>query len=337
MSKTTIEWTNRDGPGHTWNPIKARLKEPVEIHTSKGLKVIPAGKVGYHCEHSSPGCLHCYAESMNGRCLPAWGTGLKFNIPNRERVEIFLDEKVLLEPFGWKAGTTAFVCSMTDLFADFVPDAMIERVCAVIALCSGVTFQVLTKRSKRMAEFFADEYRWIYIEGQAQKLYSEMHPNEDPGSIAMWLAVHGPLKNLWLGVSVENQKYADERIPLLLKTTAAIRFVSYEPALGPVDFSCIPWPPDWQLGIDDLSDGFDALRFDDSNSASQLGKIDWIIGGSESGHGARPAEEDWMRSVKNQCVAAGTAFFYKQSAIRGRKIPTPELDGQKWIQFPCKP
>lgn len=305
MAKTTIEWTNRDGPGHTWNPIKARLKEPVEIHTSNGLKIIPAGKVGYHCEHVSPGCVHCYAETMNGRCLPAWGTGLKFNVPNREKVETFIDEKVLLEPFGWKKGTTAFVCSMTDLFADFVPDAMIERVCEVIALCPHVTFQALTKRSERLVEFFTEEFRWAYIEGQAQKLYSEMRPEEDHESISMWLAVHGPLKNLWLGVSVED-KARKNRIDSLRQVPAAVRFVSFEPLLE-------------DLGELDLTG------------------ISWAIWGGESGPGARPLDVQWIRNGMTQANRYETKNFVKQLGAhviqdgeRRRKANKKGADMHEW-------
>jgi len=357
--KTKIEWSQ-----HTWNPLKARLLEPVQrlVKSSGELKIIPAGKVGYHCEHISPGCIKCYAETGNGRCLPAWGTGLAYNVPNRDKVEIFIDEKTLVEPLKWKPGTVAFVCSMTDLFADFVPDELIDRVFAVMALCSGVTFQVLTKRANRMLKWSqgiegmdGQSARDALIEGAAQALYAQLHPGEDP---SMWLAVHQPLPNAWMGCSVESKKYADERIPLLLKTPAAIRFVSYEPALGPVDFQrfifprCMncdallkPAPNGREIGMDaalecgckycwHCADNRGRHECHDAEPPHGSAVLDWIIAGFESGPGARPAEVEWIRAVKNQCFAAGTAFFYKQSAIRGRKIPTPELDGQKWMQFP---
>lgn len=128
-----------------------------------------------------------------------------------------------------------------------------------------------------------------------------------------------PLPQVWEGVSVEDQATADERIPLLLQTPAAIRFVSYEPALGPVNF------------LDYMTYSLDEA-FADHPAEKPL--LDWLIAGYESGPGARPADEEWIRSVKNQCVGAGVAFFYKQSAVKGRKISTPELDGQKWMESP---
>ena len=126
--KTKIEWTNG---GHTWNPIKARLKADTLVKLANGgSRLVPAGKVGYYCQRISPGCEACYAEAMNGRMLPSWGTGLDYTVPNLDKVEIFLDEDVLMHPLKWKKPTTAFVCSMTDWCADFVTDEMRDRMMA---------------------------------------------------------------------------------------------------------------------------------------------------------------------------------------------------------------
>jgi protein gp37 len=221
---TGIEWTDR-----TWNPVTG-------------------------CTKVSPGCAHCYAEGVADRF---WATQYVNPWPMaassrpRQFTDVYCHEDRLLEPLSWRKPARVFVNSMSDLFHEDVPDAFIDKVFAVMALAPRHTFQILTKRPERMlryctsigfddGEFEPDldgeAMRDAMIEGAAQSIYARLHPREDPSH---WLAVHQPLTNVWLGVSVENQHFADERIPLLIKTPAAVRFVSYEPALGPVDFS--PW------------------------------------------------------------------------------------------------
>lgn len=278
--KTGIEWTDA-----TWTPLRARVRaDALDIATTKGytslLPIIKPGRVGPHCEHVSLGCENCYSETNNGRCLTHNGTGLPFDRRVRDLVDPFVDEKILQQPLHWKKPRKIFVCSQTDLFGEWVTDEMIDDVFAITVQCPQHTFQVLTKRPERMLHVMTKVVR-------TQKFW--------------------PMPNVWLGVSCENQATADERIPLLLQTPAAVRFISYEPALEKVDF--YQW-----LG----------------------GKwIDQIIIGAESGRGARPFSEDWARSTRDQCINAGTAFFYKQNAINGHKIPTPELDGRRWTDFPA--
>jgi protein gp37 len=192
---------------------------------------------------------------------------------------------------------------MSDLFHESLPDEAIDKVFAVMALSPQHTFQILTKRPERLRD------------------YIRRHPDPVMDVMAaatgeQIAALKWPLPHVHLGVSVENQETADTRIPLLLATPAAIRFVSYEPALGPVDFSCIPWPKDHQLGTDDISDGFDSLRFDDRNSTQRLGRLDWVIVGGESGPGARPFHVDWARTAIAQCADALIAAFMKQFGSR---------------------
>lgn len=129
-----------------------------------------------------------------------------------------------------------------------------------------------------------------------------------------------PLPNVWLGVSAENQAAADERIPLLLETPAGVRFVSIEPMLGPITLPFLRKLPCY------------------CHDGGLHPRIDWVICGSESGSHARrdPAMHEWVRSLRDQCVAAGVAFFWKQDAERGRKIPAPELDGRSWTEFPAE-
>jgi len=132
---TDIEWTDE-----SWNPIRARLRSDPTV-------------IGWHCEHASPGCENCYSETRNrsGRCN--MGTKLPYKPGHRKDIEVYLDEAQLVKPLSWRKGKKIFVCSMTDLFADFVTDEMLDRIFAVMALCPQHTFQVLTKRSGRMREY----------------------------------------------------------------------------------------------------------------------------------------------------------------------------------------
>jgi protein gp37 len=310
MAETSkIEWTDA-----SWTPIRARL---IEIQNDGSGKQ----RIGWHCEHVSEGCRNCYAEGINRRL----GTGEPFKPgvlrnPRKgyhgsgiDRPELFLDEKMLTAPLRWKRPRMIFVCSMTDLFADFVSDDMIDRVFAVMALGTQHTFQVLTKRTERMRAYMqtalgrvADrviEMRETDIcrrAGMGPSVVGPL-PNLCPG--ARWW----PLRNVWLGVSVEDQATADERIPDLLATPATVRFVSYEPALQPVDFSRC-WLHRMTL-CGDCPSSDDGSEID-CPCADE--RIDWIIAGGESGPHARPAHPDWFRSVRDQCAAGGVPFFFKQ-------------------------
>jgi protein gp37 len=284
MSKSKIEWTDR-----TWNPVRG-------------------------CSRVSEGCRNCYAERIAARfSKPKDSPFHQISVMTRNgprwtgKVELI--ESKLTEPLHWKKPQRVFVNSMSDLFHEALPDEAIDRAFAVMALCPHITFQVLTKRPARMLQWFKGDGRPRWEDHVYNRAYL-MSAKYQVGVPSRW-----PLPNVWLGVSVEDQAMADERIPLLLQTPAAIRFVSYEPALGPVDFSCIPWPMDFPLGTDDISDGFDSLRFDDRNSKARLAHLDWIIAGGESGPGARPPHPDWFRSARDQCQAAGVPFFFKQWGV----------------------
>ena len=305
---SNIEWTDQ-----TWNPI-----------------------VG--CSVVSPGCTNGYAMRMAG-------TRLKNNANYRGLTrdskagpvwtgEVRLLEERLAQPLKWRKPRRVFVNSMSDLFHEDVADDWIDRVFAVMALAPQHVFQVLTKRPERMREYMAgiddndggriEGMRDALIEGNAQKIYAD-RTGEDP---SMWLAVNLPLPNVWLGTSVEDQARADQRIPALLETPAAIRFLSCEPLLGEVDLSRVglwlckhwknkdslphaPWCPD------DASKWWwkpQALR-----GPGQI-KLDWVICGGESGPGARDMDPAWARSLRDQCASAGTAYFMKQMTS---KFPIP--------------
>lgn len=272
-----IEWT-----GATWNPIRARLKEPL-------LSLMPAGTWGYHCERVSPGCQNCYACTMNGRTLPAWGTGLDYTRQSRDEVEIYLDEQELLKPLHWKKPRFVFPCSMTDMFAGFVPDQFILTMFQKMAQCPRHTFQILTKRPQRMRELLSSWW-WRNL-GKSPEMGGDLYAKLLPGC-GFGTDRHF-LPNVWIGVSAEDQQHADERIPLLLQTPAACHWISYEPALGPLLIK-----PQW----------FSA----DGAVGSHRGCIDWVVAGGESGHGARPCNTEWIRSAVGQCKAAGVPVFVKQ-------------------------
>lgn len=298
---TSIEWTHRPGTkGESWNPIRARH--------------LATGKIGWHCTHDSDGCRFCYAERLNrnGRNL-AFGTGLPYKPGHEAEIEIFLDEKTLAQPLRWRQPRTIFVCSMTDLFGAFVPDAMIDRVFAVAALCPQHTFIVLTKRSARMRAYLsAARAHPVALAALEQTLIEHLrnassHVGQgcivkgDIAHLAVW-----PLPNVWLGVSAERQQEADERIPDLLATLAAIRFASLEPLLGPIMLHNLDGPGGTVL------DGLTGKVLDEGGLVTRLHGLNWVIVGGESGPDARPMHPDWARALRDQCYAANVPFFFKQ-------------------------
>jgi len=265
MTRTSIEWVrNQDGSqGFTVNPIRFRNTE--------------TGKVGHYCEKVSPGCKNCYASRMQkGPYL----SGLEFTTENKNRGELFFDKNVLQQVLRRRKPSTFFWCDMTDLFGPWVPDDWIDRIAATCALTPWHRHLWLTKRAKRMWEWSkADERINVFDHIIAMSKDPDL-PDSDALTDPDW-----PFANLGLGVSAEDQERADERIPDLLVTSAAMRFVSVEPMLGAVaDFHV------WRHAT----------------------KIDWVIVGGESGPGARPMRPDWPRSIRDQCQTAGVPFFFKQ-------------------------
>lgn len=232
------------------------------------------GQVGWFCVHASAGCENCYAEQRNKGFFQL-GTRVDYKAQNQKKVEIFLDEQTLKQPLHWKKPRLVFPCSMTDLFGEFHTDGQIEKVFNVMYRAKAHTFIVLTKRAERMYDFV---------------------------SKSAFLS-NAPLDNVWFLVSVEDQKNADERIPWLLKTPAAVRGVSYEPALGPVDFCGLKGG---------TFDGLSGRDFEQIFGDDMTPSLDWLIIGGESGPRARPFDVQWARDVIKQCKAAGTSCFVKQ-------------------------
>ena len=312
--RTKIEWTEA-----SWTPIRAIG--------------IADGRLGWHCEHVSEGCRNCYAETLNRRL----GTGFDFKPGHRKDVGIHVDERMLTQPIRWQRGRMIFVCSMTDLFADFVFDEMIEKVFAVMALSPHHTFQVLTKRTERMQRWASWEHTPARVTAAMHDLARAGHVGVSPkthpalyedrpgiGAVAT-RSVVWPLPNVWMGTSVEDQDAADTRIPLLLDTPAAVRFISAEPLLGPVDLAGWVGPSASLAG--DLDGG--ALK----HLVETLGRpveirsfafLDWVIVGGESGPHARPMHPDWARSLRDQCAVAGVAFLFKQW---GEFVSVSEIEG----------
>lgn len=273
-----IEWTDA-----TWNPVTG-------------------------CAIVSPGCTNCYAMRLAGTRLKHHPSRAGLTVDSKARGgeaegragkkghpvwngQVRLNEGWLDQPLRWKRPRRIFVCAHGDLFAEGVPDEWIDRVFAVMALAPQHIFQVLTKRASRMRKYMTEHdarqrARKDAVEVAGMNMVME-------GIVPHAKATTWPLPNVWLGVSAERQQEADERIPELLATPAAIRFVSAEPLLGPIEFQ-------------DIDDGVDSLR---RRSGSRL---DWIIVGGESGDGARPMHPAWARSIRDQCAAAGVPFFFKQ-------------------------
>ena len=276
---SNIEWTDA-----TWNPVTG-------------------------CSKVSAGCKNCYAEALFPR---AYG--------KRKFTDVQVHPERLDWPLKWRGSPAAkaegrpsriFVNSMSDLFHEDVPAEFIADVFNIMVSvpltcrkrecehedpdCFAVEpphmFQVLTKRPERMLRF---------LSGDLERMVGEHWAGDSPLSLQFECGPRFP--NVWLGVSVEDQQTADERIPILLQTPAAVRWVSYEPALGPVDFS-----PYLRLATPDS-------------------RLQWLVAGGESGPRARPPHPDWFRSVRDQCQAAGVPFFFKQW---GAWAPVPDGDIEK--------
>lgn len=279
---TKIEWTDA-----TWNPITG-------------------------CSKVSAGCKNCYAERFAKRMAGRLG----YPVENPFAVTLHPDR--LDKPLNWRKPRRIFVNSMSDLFHPDVPDAFIDRVFAWMGVANWHTFQVLTKRPKRMASYLSASATPIRVLGRMNFL--------GRARITSWPALghnEWPLPNVWLGTSVENQRAADERIPLLLQTPAAVRWISAEPLLGPVNLSRFK-PFDGEC--------FCQYRSDGCKPQEALGcpetAIDWVVVGGESGPGARPMHPDWARSLRDQCKAAGVPFLFKQHG-EWRKATQADWDNPK--------
>lgn len=227
-TSTAIEWTDK-----TWNPTTG-------------------------CNKVSPGCKHCYAETITKRFHTNFPNGFRFTMhPER-----------LNEPLKWRKPSRVFVNSMSDLFHEDMPLTFLQQIFEVMEKADKHVFQILTKRHERLVEL-APELPWS--------------------------------DNVWMGVSVENQKYA-HRVDYLRQVPAKVRFLSCEPLLGPLELN--------------------------------LSGIHWVITGGESGPNHRPIKEEWVRSIRDQCEGAEVAFFHKQWGGARPKSKGRLLDGQLHDEMP---
>jgi protein gp37 len=241
--KSRIEWTDA-----TWNPVTG-------------------------CSKVSPGCAHCYAETLS----------LRFGWSERPWLPVYAPENVVLhperldQPLRWRQPRRVFVNSMSDLFHELVPDTFVDAVFERMARADWHTYQILTKRPERMAAVVG--------------AYYARH------------ATAKPLPHVWLGTSIENDRWTG-RADALRATPAAVRFISAEPLLGPLP-------------------------------SLDLRGIDWLIVGGESGAGARQMDPVWARQLRDHALATGTAFFFKQWGGRTPKAGGRELDGRTWDRYPA--
>lgn len=277
------------------------------------------------CTPISGGCQNCYAKRMSNRLKGRCG----YDADNPFKVTLHPDK--LDQPLRWKKPRMIFVCSMGDLFHEDVPDQIIGQVWHYATMAKQHTYLFLTKRPDRMKDIFTR--------------IANTYPNQYPAP------------NIWLGATCENQARADERIPILLQIPAAVRFVSVEPMLGPVDLTRIDIGGNvWINSLTGDCKSYHPYGGMWKTSESK-NKLDWVICGGETGPGARPMHPDWVRSLRDQCVTAGVPFFFKSwgdwypdgkglyhapSAIfgdtvvhkLGKKAAGRLLDGQEWNQYP---
>jgi protein gp37 len=298
-NRSAIEWTEV-----TWNPVTG-------------------------CDRISPGCDHCYALTLAKR-LKAMGAP-KYQRDGDPRTSgpgfgVTVHEDVLEEPLGWRTPRVVFVNSMSDIGHARVGRSFAARTWAVMALARRHTFQVLTKRPKRLAVMLSDPDFAAEVARHATDLTSSRSWQRwqldlgdqrlaagDSGRGDEWTPTRTgrgttwsppwPLPNVWVGTSVENDDYT-WRADFLRQTPASTRFLSLEPLLGPLP-------------------------------SLDLSGIDWVIAGGESGPDYRPMQLEWARGIRDACLAAAVPFFFKQWGGRTPKAMGRELDGQLWDEMPA--
>jgi protein gp37 len=277
------------------------------------------------CSNVSPGCDHCYAEGIARRFdgTKAYPNGF----------DVTLRPERLDQPLRWQRSRRIFVNSMSDLFHADIPHDYIAGVFAVMAIAQRHTFQVLTKRPGRMRSLLhdADFRSAVYRAVNDRPIWER----PDDGHVDSW-----PLPNVWLGVSTENQKWADVRIPVLLDTPAAVRFISAEPLLGPIGLLGDPESPGPAIIRTGYESRTDYGTGTEWATEDEVG-IDWVIVGGESGPGARPMNADWARSLRDECNQADIAFLFKQWGSHdstgrrmSKKAAGRELDGRLHDEYP---
>lgn len=287
MGVTSIEWCDMSA-----NPIRAR-------------RSVGGSEKGHFCEKISTGCANCFASTLQKRFrMPAFpgqspnAPALPANNATKTGAVPYLDEAVLAAIRKRRKPTRYFVCDMTDVFGWWVPDEWLDAMFATFARAPQHTFMLLTKRPERMRSYLTPSPEWDF----------------------------GPLPNVWLGVSAEDQKRWDERVPILAQTPAAVRFVSVEPMLERIELH--NWFGDCNKGPCSHTEGrITKLPYPQLPIAHPM--IDWVIFGGESGRGARPCNVEWIRDGLAQCKAAGVSAFVKQLGARAIE---PSEDTRSGVQ-----
>lgn len=299
---TGIEWTDE-----TWNPTTG-------------------------CDKVSPGCDNCYAEVMYERFNGKGSFATVKMHPSR-----------LEKPVHWRKPRKVFVNSMSDLFHKDVTEDFIAKVWTVMAATPRHTYQILTKRHARMRSVVRRiAWRLPTAEERAQGVTGPQAYVQADESLNDHLGAPRILPNVWLGVSVENQQWADIRIPALLETPAAVRWLSCEPLLGPLDLKLLDYyEPDHDNCSGIISPSHEPTC---GIEPGEFWGINWVVVGGESGRGARPMQTDWTRSLREQCNYARVPFLFKQWGefgdvnglpVRlGKKAAGRELDGRTWDEYP---
>ena len=311
MNKTPIEWSN-----YTTNPLRAKMPLPTG---KSGMHVIQPNSeggcrtaIGHYCEKISPGCKFCYSSKMQ----PRFGMPQFPEQRGDSGIEVYLDEDVLAKVLKHRKPGKVFWCDMTDMFGDWVREEWLDRMFAVMALTPHLTHQVLTKRSRRMREYMSDEESSARIAmhmGEFIDTYVDPLNRKSTDMRATAPDVDGedwPLPNVHLGVSAEDQPRLDERVPDLLATPAAVRFLSLEPLLESLRLNRVEHTPPGSGGPCFL----DILRGKGCSVGGSwdYAKIDWVIVGGESGPNARPCNIEWIRDIVRQCKETDTAVLVKQ-------------------------
>lgn len=292
--QSAIEWTDT-----TWNPTTG-------------------------CDRVSAGCDHCYALTLAKR-LKAMGSA-KYQTDGDPRTSgpgfgLAMHDDALDAPLHWRRPRKVFVNSMSDLFHKEVSTDFIAQVFAVMTLAPRHTFQVLTKRHARMRSLLSDDWFVSLVAEHVERLATDDWR-------AQW-----PVPNVWLGVSVETQQWADIRVPALVKTPAAVRFLSCEPLLGDVTLHELYGHAPWnytEFGVECAC----GSAMDSDENCLHGDKIGWVIAGGESGSDARPVDPDWIRSIRDQCAETGTPFLFKQWGGPTSKSGGRELDGRTHDEYP---
>ena len=288
------------------------------------------------CTKASEGCRECYAEKM-ARRLAAMGQKKYSEIIDQNgkwNGKTVFDASALEKIFNWKNPRMIFMVSMGDLFHEYNDNDDIAMVFAAMYLNQRHTFQVLTKRPERAETILKSEGFWISYHKHCNQLHDKfIKPLEQELYFYDEVKQEWPLKNVWFGVTAENQQKANERIPILMKIPAAKRFVSIEPMLGTINLTSLSRE---EVGTGTFYD--DSLTGFKAHGAGgwYANKLDWVICGCESGPKRRPFEFDWAVSLRDQCIAANVPFFFKQRYIGNKKVTLPTIDCKIWNQVPEK-